>query len=198
MSNILPLFPSQTLPNTYEEAAEAAAAAAAAPGARSYSGGARINNAHARTREKSGEELNNYASNPLRQIARYYCDVFGRRSCAPSILRQIAEALDAGMNPATVVLCIDAAAEAETPSWAYAAAVIRGCLKEGALTPEAFRQRSERHRAARSRRGNQGGGDYQRPVPHSMNYPQRNYSPQEVAELEAVLFRRQNEGDYND
>lgn len=103
--------------------------------AASCSGGAR---ARARVRE---------------ELAEYYCDCFGRRNCAPSIRRQIDEALEAGMEPQTIAMAMDCATEAEYPSWAYAAAVIRNCIAEGALTPEAYRARSAKHRAGRKTGG---------------------------------------------
>lgn len=86
-------------------------------------------------------------------LAEYYCDCFGRRNCAPSIRRQIADAIEAGMEPQTIAMAMDCAAEAEYPSWAYAAAVLRNCIAEGALTPEAFRARSAKHKAGRKTGG---------------------------------------------
>jgi len=84
------------------------------------------------------------------------------------------EALRAGMTARTICLCIDAAQEAERPSWAYAAAVLRNCLVDGALTPEAFEARQARHRAP------------------SDGFSQRQYSEADIAELarrcDQVLF----------
>lgn len=138
---IIPLHP-QTPVNPQEESRKKTAAAAAA----SCSGGAR-----ARTREERS---------PMERLAGYYCATFGRRNCAPSIARQLREALEAGMEPKAIALCMDAAAEAEYPSWSYAAAVIRNCIAEGALTPEAFRARSAKHRASRRRSDSYQGREY--------------------------------------
>lgn len=106
------------------------------------------------------------------RLIQYYCEAFGRRSCPPSIQRAMFEALKEGMYAKTIMLCIDAAQEAERPTWAYAAAVMRRCIAEGALTPEAFEERSARHGAR------QGGG---------MNYPQRSYTDEEFAALTGLM-----------
>lgn len=127
-NNALKIYPFPHTPNPENETEKQKQQLAA-----SCSGGAR-----ARARE---------------ELAEYYCDCFGRRNCAPSIRRQIDEALSAGMEPQTIALAMDCAAEAEWPSWAYAAAVMRNCIAEGALTPEAFRARSSRHRAGRKTGG---------------------------------------------
>ena len=119
----------------------------------------------------------------MRKVVRYYREVFGRRTCPPSVLRQIQDFLVAGMTADTLNLCIDAAAEAERSTWSYAATVARRCIEDGALTPEGFARRNEAYQARR--RGNQGGGrSQQQPVPHSMNYQQRTYSSEEIAEIE--------------
>lgn len=150
MSNqtIISLFPTPISQEENEKKKAAAAASCCSGRARAY----------ARTREE----------NALQELAGYYCATFGRRNCAPSILRQISAALAAGMDPETVALCMDAAAEAEVPSWAYAAAVMRNCIADGALTPEAFAARSARHRAGRQRGGAK---------PTALAFEQRDYQP---------------------
>ena len=115
----------------------------------------------------------------LQPLARYYCATFGRRTCAPSILRQLSEALAAGMTEECIELCIDAAAEAERPSWSYAAAVIRRCIADGALTAEAFGQRAARHRAQRQTRQPQQQQPQPR-TPNALNFQQRTYQEGEL------------------
>lgn len=154
---ISPLFPCTPYP--YEEREKKKQPSAAS------STGAR---ARARVREDGGEQQHD-----LQPLARYYCETFGRRNCAPSILRQLHAALDAGMDEECIMCCIDAAAEAEKPSWAYAAAVIRRCIEDGALTAEAFEQRAQRHRAQRQSRQP---SHRQQPTPNALNYHQREYS----------------------
>ncbi len=103
------------------------------------------------------------------RLQQYYCEAFGRRSCPPSIQRALYEAMKAGMYARTIMLCIDAAQEAERPTWAYAAAVMRRCIAEGALTPEEFEERSARHSA--------------RQGASALNYPQRSYTDEELEAL---------------
>lgn len=128
--------------------------------------------AHAYAR---GETEKPRASSTMDKLEQYYCATFGRRNCAPTIRRQISEALKAGMTAKTVAMCMDAAAEADSPSWAYAAAVIRGCIADGALTPEGFEARSARFRSRRKSCGK---------VPSAMNFLQRQYTPEEVEQIE--------------
>lgn len=160
-SAISPVIPFPHTPvtpgNEREREAEAAAAAAAAPGGR----------AHARTREG------------LEAVEAYYCATFERRTCAPCVARELAAALEAGMEPETIMLAMDAAMGCERPSWAYASAVIRGCIADKALTPEEFAARSDRHRARRQprREAAQGGGGA---GAGPMNFQQRDYKPGEL------------------
>ena len=163
-ASIIPLSPFTHSPYEEREKQKKQPSAASSPGARAY--------AHAREGKYD-----------LQPLARYSCATFGRRTCAPSILRQITEALDAGMDEECIMCCIDAAAEAEMPSWAYAAAVIRRCIADGALTAEAFGQRAARHRAQRQTR--QPLPIRQQPLqqqrtPNALNYPQRSYQEGEL------------------
>lgn len=160
-----PLSPLDPVNPQKESQREAAASTASCCSGRPGAG------AHACAREEAETEQ------ALGKLARYYCATFGRRNCAPAILRTMREALREGMTPKVIALAMDAAAEAETPSWAYAAAVIRRCLAEGALTPAQFQARSAWHR---SRRSEQNGK-----VPHAFNYHQREYQEEE---LEQLLF----------
>lgn len=161
-ATIIPLFPSYS-PYPYEDREnKKQPSAASSPRAR----------ARAYAREEGHD---------MQPLARYYCATFGRRTCAPSILRQMVDALKAGMTEECIMLCIDAAAEAEVPSWAYAAAVIRRCIEDGALTAEAFGQRVARHRAQRQTRQPK---QTKQPIPNALNFEQRSYSD---AEAEALL-----------
>lgn len=162
MSNIIPLFPCTPYPYEEREKNQHTTSAASSPRAR----------ARAYAREEGHD---------MQPLARYYCATFGRRTCAPSILRQMVDALKAGMTEECIMCCIDAAAEAETPSWAYAAAVIRRCIADGALTAEAFGQRAARHRAQRQTR--QPKQIKQQPVPNALNFEQRSYSDADAEAL---------------
>lgn len=129
-------FPQTPVTENENQRAVAAAAATttATPWARAR--------AHARN-EETGESAA-YAA--FMRLTEYYCESFGRRSCPPSIQRQMVDALKAGMKAKVICLCIDAAQEAERPTWAYAHAVMDRCIKDGALTPQLFYQRSARQR----------------------------------------------------
>ena len=176
MGKIVSLFPSQTLPNTpVVGVAEHSSSSTTTPRGRAH--------AHAHARDYDDIETNNYADESVRQVVRYYREVFARRSCPPSVLRQIHDFLAAGMTADTLMLCIDDASEAESPSWKYAAAVARRCIEDGALTPEGFAKRNEAYQARRRQR-NQSGGGYQKPVPSFLNHTRHNYSPEEIAEIE--------------
>ena len=115
------------------------------------------------------------AREAIEKIGEYYCSSFGRRNCPPSIYQDIIDALKDGMTAKTITLCIDAAQEAERPSWAYARAIIRRCIVEGALTPEGFEERSRQYQQRKT--GNQ-----------SMGYQQRPYSQDELEKLSDSLF----------
>lgn len=111
------------------------------------------------------------AREAIERIGEYYCRAFGRRSCAPSIYNDIIEALSQGMTAKTICLCIDAAQDAERPSWAYTRAVIRRCIQEGCKTPEAFAARAQRHR--------QGEGQA---------FTQRTYTQEQLEALTDAMF----------
>lgn len=113
------------------------------------------------------------AREAIEKIGEYYCASFGRRSCPPSIYQDIVDALKDGMTARTITMCIDAAQEAERPSWAYARAIIRRCISEGALTPEAFEERSRKYQQRQ-----RGGRDYE----------QRKYSQEDLEKLSERLF----------
>ena len=176
MGKIVSLFPSQTLPNTpVVGVVEHSSTSTTTPWGRAHT--------HAHARDYDDVALNNYADEGVRQVVRYYREVFARRTCPPSVLRQIQDFLSAGMSADTLMLCIDAAAEVERPTWSYAATVARRCIEDGALTPEGFAKRNEAYQARRRQR-NQGGGGYEKSVPSFLNHTRHNYSPEEIAEIE--------------
>lgn len=108
------------------------------------------------------------ARESFERLLQYYCESFGRRQCPACIQRALLDALKAGMHAKTICLCIDAAQEAERPTWAYAHAVIMRCIEDGALTPNQFEARSARHRG---RAGS------------SVQYAQRTYTEEELEKL---------------
>ncbi|MDO4385093.1 MAG: hypothetical protein Q4E18_03735 [Clostridia bacterium] len=90
------------------------------------------------------------------EVYAYYCDVYDRQRVAPSVRRDMAAAIDGGMEPAVIMAAMDAAAQAAAPSWAYARAVIVRCLAEGVLTLDAYNQRTAAHRATYQARAGRG------------------------------------------
>lgn len=161
-----------------EEAVEAAAAASPGGRARAYA------------REAAAAD----ESAQLAKLARYYCAAFGRRHCPPSILRVMRDAMAAGMAAKVVAMAMDAAAEAPQPSWAYAAAVIRGCLADGALTPEGFEARSVKHRQRRNQgKSMSNAWNFPQSVPNALNFPQRTYTEEDLAHLFVDLGRYMDE-----
>lgn len=124
--------------------------------------------ARARTRERddnsaaisdaikpvTGEDMRGYHA--MDAVYAYYCDVYDRQRVAPSVRRDMAAAIDGGMEPAVIMAAMDAAAQAAAPSWAYARAVIVRCLAEGVLTLEGYNQRTAAHRASYQSRAGRG------------------------------------------
>lgn len=102
----------------------------------------------------TGDELRGYYA--MDEVYAYYCDVYDRQRVAPSVRRDIAAAIDGGMEPAVIMAAMDAAAQAAAPSWAYARAVIVRCLSEGVLTLDAYDKRTEAHRASYQARPGRG------------------------------------------
>lgn len=90
------------------------------------------------------------------ELYAYYCDAFDRQRVAPSVRRDMAAAIDGGMEPAVLMAAMDAATQAAAPSWAYARAVIVRCLSEGVLTLDAYNARTAAHRASYQSRAGRG------------------------------------------
>lgn len=121
--------------------------------------------ARTRTREETETETANSAAirpmaddevrgyHAMDELYAYYCDAFDRQRVAPSVRRDMAAAIDGGMEPAVLMAAMDAATQAAAPSWAYARAVIIRCIAEGVCTLEAYNARTAAHRAAYVPRG---------------------------------------------
>lgn len=131
--------------------------------------------AHARNEDMQENGARSAAEAGFIRLMDYYCDSFGRRVCPPSIQREMIDALKAGMKAKVICLCIDAAQEAERPTWAYARAVMARCIAEGTLTPQQFAERAARRR----QRGKDSGGE----TPTSLRYAQRAYTPEQLAAM---------------
>lgn len=126
--------------------------------------------ARTRTREETETETETANSAAIRPMAEsevrgyhamdelyaYYCDAFDRQRVAPSVRRDMAAAIDGGMEPAVLMAAMDAATQAAAPSWAYARAVIVRCLSEGVLTLDAYNARTAAHRASYQSRTGRG------------------------------------------
>lgn len=126
--------------------------------------------ARTRTREEAETETETANSAAIRPMAEsevrgyhamdelyaYYCDAFDRQRVAPSVRRDMAAAIDGGMEPAVLMAAMDAATQAAAPSWAYARAVIVRCLSEGVLTLDAYNARTAAHRASYQSRAGRG------------------------------------------
>ena len=65
----------------------------------------------------------------------YYQDAFDRR-CTQLVRRTIAEAIGAGMTVDVLRAAMDATQLAPRPSWAYCAAILARCQRDGILTAE--------------------------------------------------------------
>lgn len=126
--------------------------------------------ARTRTREEAETETETANSAAIRPMAEsevrgyhamdelyaYYCDAFDRQRVAPSVRRDMAAAIDGGMEPAVLMAAMDAATQAAAPSWAYARAVIVRCLSEGVLTLDAYNARTAAYRASYQSRAGRG------------------------------------------
>ena len=126
--------------------------------------------ARTRTREETETETETANSAAIRPMAEsevrgyhamdelyaYYCDAFDRQRVAPSVRRDMAAAIDGGMEPAVLMAAMDAATQAAAPSWAYARAVIVRCLSEGVLTLDAYNARTAAHQASYQSRAGRG------------------------------------------
>lgn len=110
-------------------------------------------------------------SEALELIAEAYLDSIGRRM--PSVaVEECMGMIDAGMLPATIMLALDETAGAPRPSWAYCRAILAGCLRDGALTPEGYKARNDRWRGRRKAAATP-----------ATDYSQRQYSDGEMQSL---------------
>ena len=82
-------------------------------------------------------------------IARYYRDTLG---CVmpPMAKRDVAAAIEAGLEPQLVIIALDETALAPRPSWAYARAILRRLLREGVYDEQAYNRRQARYKARKS------------------------------------------------
>lgn len=130
------------------------------------SGGAR-----ARTRGVSD------AGDMLRSAAECYCDTLGRARCPPSIMREMADAIDQGMTDAVICAALVAASDAPRPSWAYARAIMGRCLADGCLDADGWAARCAAHRATQHAAGGSAGESASSAANSALNYAQRSYPP---------------------
>lgn len=126
--------------------------------------------AHARTRESHAQMM--YGQ--YKDACMYYAESF-RRSITPFIQRQIAEWIKGGITGEVIQLAIDETQMAPRPSWAYCAAILRRCERDGIKTMEDWHQDKQRY----SSRCNP-----------ALNYEQRKYTdddygPEFFTDLEA-------------
>lgn len=82
-------------------------------------------------------------------IAAYYQSTFGA-ALPPVAKRDIDAAMEAGIEPPVIMICIDEAALAPRPSWAYARAILRKLVSEGCCTEEQYHQRQRAWHARRA------------------------------------------------
>ena len=111
--------------------------------------------AHARTREDGITEICQDSSTravAMRDLADYYQSSFGAY-CPQCARRDMAAALDAGLDYALLIVAIDEAAVAPRPSWAYARAILRRCINQGIHTEEDYSRGQAAWRLAGGRRG---------------------------------------------
>ena len=76
-------------------------------------------------------------------MASYYEQTFGR-PLPPVAKSDINNAFDHGVEPETVMICIDAAAVVPRPSWAYARAILYRLVAEGVHTTDEYYKRQTR------------------------------------------------------
>ena len=113
--------------------------------------------ARARTREDGITEVGSdqtLRSVQLADLATYYQQTFGSY-CPQCARRDMAAALDEGMEMDVVLIAIDEAAIAPRPSWAYARAILRRCLMEHIHTEEEYNRGQLNYRRSGGRRGHE-------------------------------------------
>ena len=84
-------------------------------------------------------------------LADCYRDTLERRP-AGIVLDEMAAFLDQGVEPCVIMMALDETAAAPRPSWAYARAILRGCVRDGATTAQGWHDRQARW-AGRDARG---------------------------------------------
>ena len=106
---------------------------------------ARTSSTTTRARAREGAEIRVW----MDDIARYYRDTLG---CVmpPMAKRDVAAAIEAGLEPQLVIIALDETALAPRPSWAYARAILRRLLREGVYDEQAYNRRQARYKARKS------------------------------------------------
>lgn len=97
---------------------------------------------HVRVRESHAQML--YGQ--YKDACMYYAESF-RRSITPIIQRQIADWIKAGITGEVIHMAIDETQMAPRPSWAYCAAILRRCERDGIKTMEDWQQDKARYSA---------------------------------------------------
>lgn len=83
-------------------------------------------------------------------LTQYFHDTFGA-PCSPLARRDMAAAMEAGLDPQLIVIAMDEAALAPRPSWAYARAILRRLIDEGVQTEQDYEARQRRWRCRRKK-----------------------------------------------
>lgn len=124
--------------------------------------------ARARTRENAAQDTEadsraNMLYGQYQDTCLYYAESF-RRSITPVIQRQIAELIKGGMSGEVIRMAIDETQMAPRPSWAYCAAILRRCERDGINTLADWMEDRRR---------------YQSRMNPAMNYEQRRYTDED-------------------
>lgn len=102
-------------------------------------------------REDGAIELH-HLDGDLDQLAAYYRDTFGSY-CPACARRDFADSLAQGVTPEVIMICLDEAAAAPRPSWAYARAILRRCRLNRVYTAEEYKQEQMAFYARGGRKG---------------------------------------------
>lgn len=105
----------------------------------------------ARAHVREGEMEDVQMSQVMRELDSlydYYCDAYGRTRVAPAIRRDIATALSDGADLSLIIYGIDESCNAPSPSWSYAMAVVRRCIRDGCMDADAAREQAAQYRAS--------------------------------------------------
>lgn len=138
--------------------------------------------ARARVREEEAEvdEMSD-AIHEIDGVYAYYCDAFGRTRVAPAIRRDISTILSAGAELSLIIYGIDESCNAPSPSWSYAMAVIRRCIREGCMDADTAREQAAQYRASKQKK--------------SATYAQREVTEDEFANFYVDVMARPRRGD---